>query len=220
MSGGGKRGRGDRVLESRHLIVLFLGIVLLCGVFFTLGYVIGHNQYDGAVHAAEAPEAAAPLVAKASKPIPADGAHAARPAPVNNEWDFYSKNASNHLEPAETPSSPGVPSPAVPSAKPLDKGNSAPQPTASAKTIPVSARFQPPRMLKGSVVLQVAAVTHQSDAIAMADALQRKKFSAFVLAPSGDNFYRVQVGPYRDQRNAEAARSALERAGFMAIIKR
>jgi cell division septation protein DedD len=75
-------------------------------------------------------------------------------------------------------------------------------------------------MLKGSVVLQVAAVMHQSDAIAMADALQRKKFSAFVLTPSGDNFYRVQVGPYRDQRNAEAARSALERAGFMAIIKR
>jgi cell division septation protein DedD len=212
MSGGGKRGRGDRVLESRHL---FLGIVLLCGVFFTLGYVIGHNQYDGAVHAAEAPEATAPLVAKASKPIPTDGAHTATPAPVNNEWDFYSKNASNHLEPAEKSSSP-----AVPSAKPLDKGNSSPPPAASANTVPVSARFQPPRMLKGSVVLQVAAVMHQSDAIAMADALQRKKFSAFVLAPSGDNFYRVQVGPYRDQRNAEAARSALERAGFMAIIKR
>ncbi len=215
MSGGGKRGRGDRVLESRHLIVLFLGIVLLCGVFFTLGYVIGHNQYDGAVHAAEAPEATAPLVAKTSKQVPTDGAHAATPAPVNNEWDFYSKNASNHLEPAEKSSSP-----AVPSAKPLDKGNSASPAEASAKAIPVSARFQPPRMLKGSVVLQVAAVMHQSDAIAMADALQRKKFSAFVLTPSGDNFYRVQVGPYRDQRNAEAARSALERAGFMAIIKR
>jgi cell division septation protein DedD len=215
MSGGGQRGRGDRVLESRHLIVLFLGIVLLCGVFFTLGYVIGHNQYDGAVQAAEAPEATVPLVPKASKLPSTDGARAASPAPVNNEWDFYSKNASNHLEPAEKPSSPPVPS-----AKPLDKENSAPPAAEIAKTVPVSARFQPPRMLKGSVVLQVAAVTHQSDAIAMADALQRKKFSAFVLAPSGDNFYRVQVGPYRDQRSAEAAGKALERAGFKAIIKR
>ncbi|HXU19175.1 MAG TPA: SPOR domain-containing protein [Verrucomicrobiae bacterium] len=212
MGNGGKRG--DRVLESRHLIVLFLGIVLLCGVFFTLGYVIGHNQYDGAVHAAEAPEASALLANKAVKAAASNSAPSA--APANNEWDFYSKNASNRLEPAGKPSSP-----AIPTSAPAPKDTSAPQAaTESAKAIPVSSRFQPPRILKGSVVLQVAAVTHQSDALAMADALQRKKFSAFVLPPSGDNFYRVQVGPYRDQRTAESARNALERAGFKSIIKR
>ncbi len=135
MSGGGKRG--DRVLESRHLIVLFLGIVLLCGVFFTLGYVIGHNQYDGAVHAAEAPEASAPIVHKASKPAASDSTSATTPGPANSEWDFYSKNASNHLEPAEKPSSP-----AVPTAAPANKETSAPPAaTESAKAIPVSAAF-------------------------------------------------------------------------------
>ncbi len=107
MSGGGKRG--DRVLESRHLIVLFLGIVLLCGVFFTLGYVIGHNQYDGAVHAAEAPEAIPPIVHKASKPPASNSAPATTPGPANSEWDFYSKNASNHLEPAEKPAPAAAP---------------------------------------------------------------------------------------------------------------
>lgn len=218
MASGGKRG--DRVLESRHLIVLFLGIVLLCGVFFTLGYVIGHNQYDSAVHAAEAPEVSAPIIHKTSKTPASDSPSAVTPGPANGEWDFYSKNASNHLEPAEKPAPAAAPT-ATPVAAPANKEASAPPAaTQSAKVIPVSARFQPPRMLKGSVVLQVAAVTHQSDALAMADALQRKKFSAFVLAPSGDNFYRVQVGPYRDQRNAEAAKSALERAGFKSIIKR
>ncbi|HEY6444146.1 MAG TPA: SPOR domain-containing protein [Candidatus Acidoferrales bacterium] len=217
MAGGGKRG--DRVLESRHLIVLFLGIVLLCGVFFTLGYVIGHNQYDGAVHAAEAPEASAPIVHKASKPAAPDSTSATTPGPANSEWDFYSKNASNHLEPAEKLAPAAAPTTSI--AAPADKEASAPPAaTESAKGAPVSSRFQPPRMLKGSLVLQVAAVTHQSDAVAMADALQRKKFSAFVLAPSGDNFYRVQVGPYRDQRNAESAQKALERAGFKSIIKR
>src|ERR1700690_3018 len=53
MAGSGKRGGGERVLESRHLVGLFLGVVLLCGVFFTLGYVMGKTQYGGAVHAAE-----------------------------------------------------------------------------------------------------------------------------------------------------------------------
>ena len=49
MAGNGKRGGGDRVLESRHLVGLFLGVVLLCGVFFTLGYVMGRNQFGGPV---------------------------------------------------------------------------------------------------------------------------------------------------------------------------
>lgn len=217
MSGGGKRG--DRVLESRHLIVLFLGIVLLCGVFFTLGYVIGHNQYDGAVHAAEAPEASAPIVHKASKPIAPDNTSATTPGAANSEWDFYSKNASNHLEPAEKLTAATAP-PSTPTAPVVKETSAPPAATETAKAIPVSSRFQPPRMLKGSLVLQIAAVTHQSDAVAMADALQRKKFAAFVLSPSGDNFYRVQVGPYRDERSAESAKKALERAGFKSIIKR
>ena len=51
MAGSGKRGAGERILESRHLVGLFLGVVLLCGVFFTLGYVMGQDQYGGAVHA-------------------------------------------------------------------------------------------------------------------------------------------------------------------------
>jgi cell division protein FtsN len=54
----------------------------------------------------------------------------------------------------------------------------------------------------------------------MAEALQRKKIPAFVVAPSTDHFYRVQVGPYHDERAADAAKAALDHAGFKAIIKR
>ena len=75
-------------------------------------------------------------------------------------------------------------------------------------------------MLTGAIVLQVAAVTRQGDALSMAEALQRKKIPAFVVPPSSDHFYRVQVGPYRDERAADAARAALDHAGFKAIIKR
>jgi cell division septation protein DedD len=75
-------------------------------------------------------------------------------------------------------------------------------------------------MLKGSLVLQLAALSHESDALAMADALQQKKFPSFVVLASADNLYRVQVGPYPDDRAAESAISALGRDGFKAIIKR
>src|SRR6267378_2469101 len=53
MASGGKRGgAGERVLESRHVIGLFMLMLLFSGVFFTLGYVMGRNEYDGSVRAA------------------------------------------------------------------------------------------------------------------------------------------------------------------------
>src|SRR5208282_854390 len=52
MASGGKRGSaGERVLEGRHVIGLFMLMLLFSGVFFTLGYVMGRNQYDGQVRA-------------------------------------------------------------------------------------------------------------------------------------------------------------------------
>ena len=75
-------------------------------------------------------------------------------------------------------------------------------------------------MFTGAIVLQVAAVSRQGDALSVADALQRKKFPAFVVPPSVDRFYRVQVGPYHDERAADNAKAALDHAGFKAIIKR
>lgn len=211
MAGGGRRGGADRVLESRHLVGLFLGVVLLCGVFFTLGYVMGKTQYGGLVHAAEALSRTTPdRPSVKPAPVPAGDA-----APANGEWDFYSKNSNNdRLQSAPKPSA-SVAHDGSASPAPFK-----PMPLGAAKTVPASERFQAPRMSKNSVVLQVAALTHQGDALAMAEALQQKKFPAFVVAPTSDTFYRVQVGPYSDAKAAESAKNALDRAGFKAIIKR
>jgi DedD protein len=211
MAKNGKRGGGDRILESRHLVGLFLGVVLLCGVFFTLGYVMGRTQYGGPVHAAESPTKASSAAAAAAKEKQPD----ASVTPSSPDWDFYGKKDNNHLEPAAK-----VPAPAVASTggKPASAPVSQPQPVETAAKPP--ARFQPPRILKGAIVLQIAALTHESDALAMADALQAKKFPSFVVAPTTDNLYRVQVGPYADEQAADSAKSALDRDGFKAITKR
>jgi DedD protein len=204
--GSGQRGGGDRVLESRHLAGLFLGVVVLCGVFFTLGYVMGRTQYgSSAVHAAATRDNPAIPDRTAEKP-PAEAAPGpvAAPAPANAEWDFYTKKDNDHLEPAAKAAPPAANA----------------SPVAAGKSTPAAARFGPPRMLKGAIVVQVAALTRESDALAMADALQQKKFPSFVVAPASDNFYRVQVGPYPDERAAQTARGALERGGFKGIVKR
>lgn len=216
MAGSGKRG-GDRVLESRHLVGLFLGVVLLCGVFFTLGYVMGKTQYGGAVHAASSPDFTAPVRGAKAKPAPDDTPTAAAPSANPGEWDFYGKKQDDddHLQSPAKDLSPWASSSSSPA-----PAATQPSPERSAREVPTAARFRAPRLLKGSIVLQVAALRHQGDALAMAGMLQQKRFPSFVVAPTSDSFYRVQVGPYRNERAAESARSALERAGFKAIIKR
>jgi cell division septation protein DedD len=209
----GRRGSGDRVLESRHLVGLFLGVVLLCAVFFSLGYVMGKSQYLGLVHAAYIPEhnispASLKETVKTDEPEPSAG-------PPPGEWDFYSNKNNNHLDPAPKAVAPVAPVPSVQDNSP------ALAPPAQSRLARVS--LQPAhsaKMVAGAIVLQVAAVTRQGDALSVADALQRKRFPAFVVAPSADRFYRVQVGPYRDERAADTAKAALDHAGFKAIIKR
>ena len=73
---------------------------------------------------------------------------------------------------------------------------------------------------RGAIVLQVGALKSESDALALADALQKKSFPAFVVAPASDNFFRVQVGPYATQAAGDRARQSLEHEGFKAIFKR
>jgi DedD protein len=209
----GRRGNGDRVLESRHLVGLFLGVVLLCAVFFSLGYVMGRSQYSALVHAAYSPVPdASPASLRERVKQPETPA-----APPAGEWDFYSNKNNNHLDPATK----GIPADDSASSGPDDSpATVSPAEKPVTHEPPPIARSGPAKMLTGSIVLQVAAVTRQSDAIFMADTLQKKKFHSFVVAPSTDRFYRVQVGPYRDERAADNARAALDHAGFKAIIKR
>jgi cell division septation protein DedD len=72
---------------------------------------------------------------------------------------------------------------------------------------------------QGAILLQLAALKSEGDALALADALQQKRFPAFVVTPSADSFYRVQVGPYADAPSANQAKHSLERQGFKVILK-
>ncbi len=200
MAGDNPRRGGDRVLESRHLVGLFLGVVLLCCVFFTLGYVMGRTQLSGSVHAS-----ATPSKEPASAANPAAPPKPAAPAPAPGEWDFYPKKGGE-----------GAASPA-PVAAHLKQP--AAEPKTVAATSKAAVRFQPPRIPRGAIILQLAAFTREGDALALADALQQKKFPAFVVTPNADNLYRVQVGPYADTQSADLAKRSLKREGFKVIVK-
>lgn len=213
-SGGRRGGRGasERVLESKHVIGLFLLMLVFSGVFFTLGYVMGRSQYDGQVRAASTSFRPGPQPVQPKTEAPARRNSAPRsdaqptsdiPSQPDSDWSFYKSAKSS--TPDET----------------LRPG---PEP-APAKTSPASGKARGGRSLNspvfpnGTYTLQVAALKRESDAQALAAHLQRKKFPAFVASPQADKYYRVQVGPYADQKSADAAKKGLESAGFKAIVK-
>jgi cell division septation protein DedD len=222
MASGGKRGgAGERVLESRHVIGLFMLMLLFSGVFFTLGYVMGRNEIDGPVRAAtdffRKPENSVfPKKDAGSKRTNAPAPTAAptdTAAPPNSDWEFYHagdpKKAEDHLKPVA--SAPALPRKNAPV---LVKSPTPPRAAGgSSKTM------NAPLIPGGAYTLQVAALTKEADALELAARLQKKKFPAFVLSPQGDKYYRVQVGPYADSKAADAARKGLEGAGFKAIVK-
>jgi cell division septation protein DedD len=225
MGSGGKRGAGDRVLESKHVIGLFLLMLLFSGVFFSLGYVMGRNQYDGQVRAAMSiskaepvymPKADAPKKSGDDETPSADNDPSTQPS--SSAWNFPSTSspasAAPHLDPR-------------PAAKPAVSTPNSVSSRSKVETQPVSVRttsknnkpaLNPPSIPRGAYVIQVAALLRQDDALAIAGNLQKKHYSVYVQTPQKDKYYRVQVGPFKDQKSADAAKKGLEGEGFKAFF--
>lgn len=205
------------MLEGRHVIGLFMLMLLFSGVFFTLGYVMGRNQYDGQVRAATnlrgLPDSTVlPKPEVTPKPSNRKSAPALQGdpvAPANSDWEFYHAGDSNktddHLKPAINPSQVSAVG---------KSGSSTKQVNAVSKTSVAA-----PLNEGGGTSLQVAALTKESDAMALANTLRKKSFPTFVQSPQGDKYYHVLVGPYADQKAVDNARKGLEVAGFKAIVK-
>lgn len=209
------------MLESRHVIGLFLLMLLFSGVFFTLGYLMGRDQYGGPVRAAtdffKKPEnSRSPkpdVTSRRASNLPPATPLTDTATPPNSDWEFYhageNRKAEDHLRPAaSTPA-------AAPKNTPVLVKTTAPPRTASASSKAPNTQLLP----GGSYTLQVAALRKEADAFELAKSLQKKKFPAFVLPQQADKYYRVQIGPYLDPKSADAARKSLEGAGFKAIVK-
>jgi len=185
-----KGGHYEMTLENRHLLGVFFAVVLLCAIFFTLGFVLGRNQ--AVAKAPAAPAQKPPASAPAGSPAPDD-------------LSFYERVEGK-------PSAETLPAAKPPAAKPAE-----PKPaTAAAKPAPGPVK---PAAPKETYYLQVAAVTQEAEAQRLVGELKKRGFSSVIIPPSADRFYRVQVGPLESAELADAAQQRLEAQGFRQILK-
>jgi len=220
-------------LGTTKLLGLFFGLVIVCAVFFALGYTLGRRSDVGLTSAS----AAAPLQAAYTGPKPAGSA--SQPAPP---MTFYKaveqKDANAQLTPApadansanptatgQPTSSPGTSSPVASSSGTSAPGTSASGTSASGNPAQPPQTGNPPDPMAAipstPYFVQVAAVTKQEDAQALVDALKNKQYPAFVATnAANEKLFRVQVGPFPDVKDAEATRSRLINDGYNPIVKK
>src|SRR5260370_25636748 len=112
MAGGVRKG--ERLLEGRQVVGIFLLMLVFSGVFFTLGFVMGRSQYDSDVRASasdppsvvkDRPRAAPDSAAKKASPETKSRLAGASPNAPQSDWDFYHsgepKKSADQLTPAE-----------------------------------------------------------------------------------------------------------------------
>ena len=199
-------------LGTAKLLGLFFGLVIVCAVFFALGYTLGRKSDAGLTTNSPA----APLQTKGPKPA----GSASNQPPMTFYKAVEQKDANAQLTPATStetaPTSPTAAGQAPASTSGATESSSGTQAAQSANApdpmaaLPTSAYF-----------VQVAAVSKQDDAEALVDALKKKQYPAFVAAKtSTDKLFRVQVGPFGDIKDAEGMRSRLINDGYNPILKK
>ncbi len=203
-------------LGTAKLLGLFFGLVVICAVFFALGYTLGRKSDTGL----------SPATALA--PVPSSNGSKPAGAAASTPMTFYKAVEQQNANPQLTPASvvagvagaatSGQPSPAqsvpsssnAPSSGPATQGEQTANPPDPMAAVPATGYF-----------VQVAAVSKQDDAEALVDALKKKQYPAFVASNSAtDKLFRVQVGPFGDIKEAEGMRSRLTNDGYTPILKK
>lgn len=218
----------ELTLSSTTLLVIFFGLVLVCGLFFGLGYTLGRRSSpseadrESGVTPASAAQASTSSVQDSradSKPKPSPAALTAPVAdatPTPATSDTQSADASSDTPPQPAPAAATV-KPALVEMRPAGKT------VASAATVqPATLSAQPaatPAGIPTGIMVQVAAVSNPADADVLIGALQKRGYSVAARRQPNDTLIHVQIGPFPTRADAIAMRQKLLGDGYNAIVK-
>ena len=209
------REREERSHSARYLILIFLVCVATCGVFFSLGFLVGYNERASrsvpTTEVVTPPSIVPPTVNPPpdSTPIPPAGSNPSH-VPANPAPD------TEIIPPGGGGAPPPAPKPAAaPSTPPQAAMKPAPNPS------------PPPTPAAGEVgegiTLQVAALRTKQDADALVDILKTRGYPVFLVTPeyahADDNLFRVQVGPFKSRDDADKVRNKLTQEGFKPFVR-
>ena len=193
-------GEFELILGNKQLLSLFFVALVLLGIFFTAGYIVGRSS--AATHT---PDVAVTKPAVQNPPPMQHSPDAPTPAPVTPEAKPPDPGTTDGGGAATPPSQAQPDAPVVTPPAPAK-----PEPKED-KTLPAAVTDP----AAGQTFLQVVAVG-RPDAELISETLAKRGFKA-VIAPGPkdkDNVFRVLVGPLKDAAEMARIRTGLEAAGF------
>lgn len=201
-------------LGAGRMLALFFVFVLVCAVFFAIGFSLGRKT----TMALAGEGASGPITAVSSVTRPSAGKDtSAKPASLADPSADKSAGLNAPSTAAAMPDAQGQTSSTGPASAPATASAVA-GPSGSA---PPNSPANGAAPVAGSYFVQVAAVSRQEDADSLVEALKKKQYPAFALNnPSADKFFHVQVGPYADIKEADAMRTRLIADGYNPIVKK
>jgi len=230
-------------LGTGKLLGLFFLLAAICGVFFSIGYSLGKstareqalNDQPTQVLAASPPVTAAaspseekPSAAVASKsdavPPAQDQAPASNPPSNLTFYKAVQQNGAN-AQSAANGTAPTVTQKAstgteTTAASAPSAATQASEAASHGATPPIS--HSVPVTGPGTIVVQIAALSREDDAVALASALRKKNYNVIVVnnPATNDKFYHVQVGPFANMQEADAMKAKLIAEGYNPIVKK
>jgi len=182
-------------LGTGRLLGIFFGLVIVCALFFGLGFSMGRNSVKSTLTMEEQPASSMPPQNNASQKVSANTPE--KPAPAVESAPAPAENTSAKAEP---------PAPAV----------TTPAPT----SVTPAPELSKPAGSSGAYTVQVAAVSKEEDAEALVSALRKKSYPVFIASNTNDKLFHVQIGPFTDIKDAESMKTKLTGDGYNPIVKR
>jgi cell division septation protein DedD len=206
--------KDEKGLSARYLVLMFLMGVAACGVFFSLGFLVGYNERSSRTAPVTEQVTPPPVVPptvnpplETAPPAPKESAAAGPAQPIPWEETGQAKKQATVAAPptaVQLPSSAAT-KPAAPA--------TATAPPLAAPGVEVGSAF----------TVQVAASRNQQDAEKLVKELKARGYAVFVVTPefahANDNLFRVQVGPFATREEAEQVRAKIAKEGFKPFIR-
>jgi hypothetical protein len=217
-------GEHELVLGNKQLLSAFFVVVILLGVFFTMGYFVGKNTANAGFNGGQGAAGGGTRPDAAGRPIDAGGGTGTgSPDSTTPAIDPNVSAVPQASTGTTTPSPTNVAPPETrPEAKPEAKNNTKSTAKNSAKSdFPIDA---PPAKTENmaqptgeELYLQVSAI-RRPDADNMVKVLRERGFPALLGESSKQGLYRVMVGPYKTNGEMGRARTDLKAKGFDSIV--
>ncbi len=194
-------GEHELILGNKQLLSAFFVVVILLGVFFTMGYFVGRNSASSGYNAGQIASSGGTRPDAAGKPL--DTASNAAPAPPP-ESTSPARDANEGTPAAEN---------ATPVAAAPSKSSEA-EPPAVRSSASEEAMAKPSAE---QMYLQLSAL-RRADADNSVKVLRERGFPALLGESSQPGLYRVLVGPFKTRGEMGRAKADLKAKGFDSIV--